>query len=57
MSEICNGMVEMNRKSKFKMNNLDFIHRDIKPANILLDKQMPKIADFGFAMSCSDVKQ
>jgi serine/threonine protein kinase len=42
-------MMEMNRKN--------FIHRDIKPANILLDKTVPKIADFGFAMNCSDIKQ
>jgi serine/threonine protein kinase len=27
-----------------------FIHRDIKPANILLDKNVPKIADLGFAV-------
>jgi len=30
---------------------LEIIHRDIKPANILVMDGIPKIADFGFAIS------
>lgn len=28
------------------------IHRDIKPQNILLHRNRPKLADFGFAIRC-----
>lgn len=35
--------------------NQGFIHRDIKPANILVDNNVPKIADFGFAINSSDI--
>jgi serine/threonine protein kinase len=28
---------------------MDVIHRDIKTANIFMNKNVPKIADFGFA--------
>lgn len=42
MNEIITGLLEINQKG--------YIHRDIKPANILIEKQIPKIADFGFAV-------
>ena len=29
------------------------IHRDLKPANILIDENVYKVADFGFARSLS----
>jgi len=38
------------------MNKKGFIHRDIKPANILMDKNIPKIADFGFAVPALEAK-
>lgn len=38
------------------MNKKGFIHRDIKPANILIDKNIPKIADFGFAVPALEAK-
>ena len=31
-----------------EMKNI--IHRDIKPANILIDNQIPKLADFGLSL-------
>jgi serine/threonine-protein kinase ULK/ATG1 len=33
------------------------IHRDLKPANILLNNNLFKIADFGFARYVSDLSQ
>jgi len=30
---------------------LDMVHRDLKPENVLMDDQIPKIADFGLARS------
>ncbi len=36
---------------------IGFIHRDIKPANILLDKNVPKIADLGFAVQLNSNDQ
>lgn len=51
LTQVCHGLQEMNKKSKFYYaTHKDFIHRDIKPANILIDKNVPKIADFGFAI-------
>ncbi len=29
--------------------NLGYIHRDIKPENVLINNQVFKVADFGFA--------
>ncbi|CAD8076671.1 unnamed protein product [Paramecium sonneborni] len=51
MNEIITGLLEINQKG--------YIHRDIKPANILIEKQTPKIADFGFAVQINsmEVKQ
>ncbi len=34
------------------LHKAGIIHRDIKPENVLLDKNIPKIADFGLAHSC-----
>ena len=33
------------------MHKLDIIHRDLKPENVLMDGNIPKIADFGLARS------
>jgi len=33
------------------IHDLDIVHRDIKPENILMDGEIPKIADFGLARS------
>ncbi len=33
------------------LHNLGIIHRDLKPENVLIDKNVPKIADFGLAHS------
>lgn len=38
---LLNGFKEMTEKH--------IVHRDLKPANILLNRGVPKIADFGFA--------
>ncbi len=35
-----------------ELHKFGTIHRDIKPENILLDRDIPKIADFGLARSC-----
>jgi serine/threonine-protein kinase len=34
------------------MHELQIAHRDLKPENVLLDGNVPKIADFGLARSC-----
>lgn len=38
------------------MNKKGYIHRDIKPANILIDKNLPKLADFGFAVPAHEAR-
>lgn len=38
------------------MNKKGYIHRDIKPANILIDKNLPKLADFGFAVPSHEAR-
>lgn len=43
---ICNGVSAIHSKS--------MIHRDLKPANIVLDDNVPKIADFGSVRKLSD---
>ena len=40
-----NGLLDINKRG--------FIHLDLKPANILINKGIPKIADFGF---CLEIK-
>ncbi len=35
-----------------ELHKFGTIHRDIKPENILIDRDAPKIADFGLARSC-----
>ncbi|CAK87244.1 unnamed protein product (macronuclear) [Paramecium tetraurelia] len=39
-----------------EMNQKGYIHRDIKPANILIDKNLPKLADFGFAVPAHEAR-
>lgn len=34
----------------------EIIHRDIKPANILISEGVPKLADFGFAITKQNLK-
>jgi serine/threonine-protein kinase len=34
------------------LHDLGIVHRDLKPENVLMDKDTPKIADFGLARSC-----
>ncbi len=34
------------------LHELGIVHRDLKPENVLLDKEIPKIVDFGLARSC-----
>lgn len=41
--------MRLHQKVKY-LDIVGYIHRDIKPANVLLDKGIPKIADFGFAI-------
>lgn len=49
MTQIINGYVNFHSRG--------IIHRDLKPANIFLRSNTVKIADFGFAMKCSDGKK
>jgi serine/threonine protein kinase len=49
MNQIINGYNNIYNKS--------IIHRDLKPANIFLREKEIKIADFGFAMKCTDSKK
>ena len=34
------------------LHNSGIVHRDLKPENVLMDGDIPKIADFGLARSC-----
>jgi serine/threonine-protein kinase len=34
------------------LHNSGIVHRDLKPENVLMDGNIPKIADFGLARSC-----
>lgn len=36
------------------LSRMKIIHRDLKPANIFLQDDVPKIADFGFAVRAED---
>lgn len=42
MKGVANGLLSLKKKG--------VIHRDIKPSNVLLKNNVPKIADFGFAV-------
>lgn len=49
MNDILNGFIQLIKNG--------IIHRDLKPANILIDKQVYKLADFGFAKCVDNFKK
>lgn len=51
MKHLVHGLINLEKNCTLNPYIVEIIHRDIKPANILVSAGIPKLADFGFAIS------